>query len=64
MKIEEVKRDMDIVTFVEEYLGIKLLPYQKECLKRLSNQDTRITCPPETGYSLTREIMKRCLQKN
>lgn len=35
------KNDMDIVTFVEEYLGIELLPYQKEYLKWLSSQDTR-----------------------
>ena len=59
---------MDIITFVEEYLGIELLQCQKEYLKWLSNQDTKhtywITCPPETGYSLIREVMKRCLQKN
>lgn len=57
------KNDMDIVTFVEEYLGIELLRYQKEYLKWLSNQDTQhtywITCPPKIGYSLIREIMKR-----
>lgn len=59
---------MNIVTFVEEYFGIELLPYQKEYLKWLSNQDTKhtywITCAPKTEYSLIREIMKRCLQKN
>ena len=35
VKIEEVKRDMDIVTFVEEYLGIKLLVCQKEILRKM-----------------------------
>lgn len=64
---------MDVVTFVEEHLGIELLPYQKKYLKWLSNQDTKhiywITHAPETGYTgygliLIREIMKRCLQKN
>ena len=62
------KNDMDMITFIEGYLGIELLPYQKEYLKWLSDQDTKhtywITCPPETGYSLIMEIMKRCLQKN
>ena len=59
---------MDIVTFVEEYLGIELLQYQKEYLKWLSNQDTKhtylTTYTPKTEYSLIMEIMKRCLQKN
>lgn len=69
MKIYE-KNDMDVVTFVEEYLGIELLQYQKEYLKWLSNQDTKhtywINRASETGYGLIliREIMKRCLQKN
>ena len=35
IRIDE-KNDMDIVTFAEEYLGIKLLQYQKEYLKWLS----------------------------
>ena len=55
---------MDIIAFIEKYLGIELLPYQKKYLKWL-NQDTKhtywITCPPETEYSLIMEIMKRCL---
>lgn len=59
---------MDIVTFVEEYLGIELLWYQKEYLKWLSNQDTKhtyfTTYTPKTKDSLIMEIMKRCLQKN
>ena len=54
-------QDMDIVTFVEEYLGIKLLQYQKEYLKWLSNQDTKHThwtaCPPKGNN-------EKCLQKN
>ena len=62
------ENDMDVVTFVEEYLGIELLPHQKKYLNWLSNQDTKhtywITCPPKTGYSLISEVMKRCLQKN
>ena len=55
---------MDIVTFVEEYLGIELLPYQKEYLKWLSNQDTKhtylTTYTPKTEDNLIMEIMKRC----
>jgi len=39
----EKKNDMDVVTFVEEYLGIELLPYQKKYLKWLLNQDTKHT---------------------
>ena len=62
------KNDMDIVTFVEEYLGIELLQYQKEYLKWLSNQDTKptywITRTPKTECSFIMEITKRCLQKN
>ena len=57
---EEIK-NMDIVTFVEEYLGIKLLQYQKEYLKWLSNQDTKhmywTACPPKGNN-------EKCLQKN
>ena len=57
---EEIK-NMDIVTFVEEYLGIKLLQYQKEYLKWLSNQDTKHTywtaCPSKGNN-------EKCLQKN
>ena len=67
MKLNE-KNDMDIVTFVEEYLGIELLQYQKEYLKWLSNHDTKhmywITRTPKTECSSIMEIMKRCLQKN
>lgn len=63
MKIEEVKRDMDIVTFVEEYLGIELLPSQKIYLKWLSNHDTKpmywITRTPKTKCSSIMEITKR-----
>lgn len=62
------KNDMDIVTFVEKYLGIELLPYQKIYLKWLSNQDTKhtywITRTPKTECSSIMEITKRCLQKN
>lgn len=64
MKIYE-KNDMDIVTLVEEYLGIELLQYQKEYLRWWLNQDTNhtyITCMPKTGDGLITEIMKRCLQ--
>lgn len=59
--------DIDIVTFVEEYLGIELLPGQKEYLKWLSNQDTKHTYvvhTPKTEYSLIMDVMKKCLQKN
>ncbi len=59
---------MDIITFIEEYLGIELLLYQKEYLKWLLNQDAKhtywIACAPKTEDSLIREIMKRYLQKN
>ena len=64
------KNDMDIVTFVEEYLGIELLQHQKEYLKWLSNQDTKHTYwtiptyTPKTDYRLIMEVTKRCLQKN
>ena len=51
---------MDIITFVEEYLGIELLPYQKKYLEWLLNQDTKhmhwITRTPKTECSLM--IMK------
>ena len=54
---------MDVVTFVEEYLGIELLPSQKIYLKWLSNHDTKpmywITRTPKTKCSSIMEITKR-----
>ena len=62
------KNDMDVVNFVEEYLGIELFQYQKEYLKWLSNQDTKhtywITRTPKIECSLIMEIIKKCLQRN
>lgn len=31
--------EMDIVEFIEEYLGIKLLPYQKQILKWINDNN-------------------------
>ena len=56
----DCKSPMDVVTFVEEHLGIELLPYQKKYLKCLLNQDTKhtywITYPPD-DYS------EECIRK-
>lgn len=32
-------QDIDPVEFVEDYIGIELLPYQKEILRRMLNTD-------------------------
>lgn len=32
-------QDIDPVEFLEDYLGIELLPYQKEILRRMLNTD-------------------------
>lgn len=53
---------MNIVTFVEEYLGIELLWYQKEYLKWWFNQDTNhtywITRTPKTECSSIYKLWK------
>ena len=61
------KNDMDIITFVEKYLGIELLQYQKEYLKWWLNQDTNytywITRTQKTECSSIMEIAKNAYRR-
>lgn len=53
-----IEETIDILDFVERYLKIKLLPYQKEFLRRISKQDEIfIIYPPRIGYVEFKHIM-------
>lgn len=53
----------ELVSFVEQYLGSKLLPYQRLLLKVVyESQKYSITLPKYNGYTHMKELINQFLE--
>ena len=59
--------DIEVIKFIEDCLGIKLLAYQKELLKLIVNKPDNqlyLAMPPRVGYTNLRRLFDEWKKSN